>query len=323
MIRYEFIHDSILEKDLHPHTVYDKEQKIARLFVSDHPMGSQACAPCPVCGCEKREVLFEKWGYRYALCRKSWTLGLCELPGPGVIFDYFHTSDLALYRASEAYQTLVARNRQDLWESLMGWVEGRVNRYLGHDQYQMADWGSKYIQWVHLLNAAVFVKNLTVIEPLPPIHPEPQVGGPFDIITLLDVIQREANPEHLLKRVWENLRAGGLLVASCRAGSGFDVLTLKGKSTSIFPFDHITLPSPQGIAMLLKKAGFEVMEVTTPGLLDMELIRNNKESIPNDQVFLHYILEQKDALLLERMQGFLQRNNLSSHLRCVARKNIK
>ena len=70
--------------------------------------------------------------------------------------------------------------------------------------------------------------------------------------------------------------------------------------------------------ILLRQAGFEMLELTTPGLMDMKYIQNLKHKIPSDQYFLRYIMETGDELLLERMQGFLQRNNLSSHLRCVA-----
>ena len=141
-----------------------------------------------------------------------------------------------------------------------------------------------------------------------------------DIILLIDVLQREIDPLELLKRVAEKIQPGGILIATCRSGSGFDVLTLRGHSENIFPLDHIFLPSPQGMTHLFEDAGFEMLELTTPGLLDMKYVQKAGDNIPEDQYFLRYIVDQRNELLLERMQGFLQRNNLSSHLRCVARK---
>ena len=134
------------------------------------------------------------------------------------------------------------------------------------------------------------------------------------------MIQRAVRPQELLERISQKLRLGGLLIVSCRAGSGFDILTLREASESIFPLDHILLPSPKGIQVLLVQAGFDVLELTTPGLLDMKYVKRAKENIPKDQYFQRYIVEHGDEFFLERMQGFLQRNNLSSHLRCVARK---
>ena len=111
-----------------------------------------------------------------------------------------------------------------------------------------------------------------------------------------------------------------MLVATCRAGSGFDVLTLRERAESIFPLDHLFLPSPRGIQQLLQQAGFEVLEITTPGLLDMQYIKIAAAHIPGDQFFQRYLLQMMDGPFFESMQGFLQRNNLSSHLRCVARR---
>lgn len=320
MIRFEFTDSSILEQDIHPHNVYDKELEIARLYFDALPEFSKNISPCPICGSGKREFFFAKWGFSYFLCPETWTVSLSSAPTKDFIDDYYKKSELAQYRASEGYQNLVTEKRRDLWESLVGWVEGRISRYLGYSKYLVADWGSRHIGWIQFLNTAAFIENLQVVEPLPPINEDSDQDEPFEIIFLLDVIQRERDPVSLLKRVWDKLKPGGILIASCRAGSGFDVLTLKERSSSIFPLDHITLPSPQGMEILLQKTGFEVLEITTPGLLDMKLIQNDIDKIPRDQFFLRYIFDQHDQLLLERMQGFLQRNNLSSHLRCVARK---
>jgi hypothetical protein len=72
--------------------------------------------------------------------------------------------------------------------------------------------------------------------------------------------------------------------------------------------------------ILLDEAGFDVLEITTPGLFDMKYIQKAKAHIPKDQYFARYIADLGDDLILERMQGFLQRNNLSSHVRCVAKR---
>ena len=110
------------------------------------------------------------------------------------------------------------------------------------------------------------------------------------------------------------------MLLTCRSGSGFDVLTLAGESESIFPLDHICLPSPQGMTLLLEESGFQLLELTTPGLLDVQLVSRADNKIPLHQHFQRYVRQFCDEKVLERLQGFLQQNNLSSHLRVVARK---
>ena len=102
----------------------------------------------------------------------------------------------------------------------------------------------------------ILLKKLQFKIPLPPIAQQEPIFKSADIISLMDVLQRISNPQELLQNLLQNLRPGGLLIAVCRAGSGFDVLTLRENSESIFPLDHIYLPSPQGLKLLLEKSGF-------------------------------------------------------------------
>jgi len=319
MIRYEFIDSSVREEDIHPDSIFDRERFMARNFVRDMEIAG-GIQPCPVCGTGRHEILITKWGNRYAICPETWTISLATMPGDKTVFRYYHESRLSRFRASREYQVMMSEKRKDLWEGQIGWIEGRISRYMGNDRYRVIDWGSKSVGWLESLNTAGFVESLLVQEPLPPIGESPGFEGPADIVCLIDVLQRQTNPHGLLEKIAGRVRTGGLLVASCRAGSGFDVLTLREKSESIFPLDHILLPSPRGMERLLESSGFDVLELTTPGLLDIRYIQNAAQSVPTDQYFLRYLLEQGDEFLLDRMQGFLQRNNLSSHMRCVARK---
>ncbi|MBW2219811.1 MAG: hypothetical protein JRF40_10030 [Deltaproteobacteria bacterium] len=319
MIRYEFVDSAIRDEDLHPDSFFDRERKLAKDFIDDLEK-PDTIDPCPICGSPRNEVLFKKWGFPYAICPKSWTIGLASLPDEKKMHDYFRHSELSEFRASREYQNEVSKKRKELWESQLGWIEGRVSRYIGNEKYTVADWGCRFVGWIDFLKTAGFKDKLFVQEPFAPINESTNDIEETDIILLIDVLQRETKPLQLLKRIAKKVKPGGLLITTCRSGSGFDVLTLQGSSENIFPMDHIFLPSPQGMEFLLNEAGFELLELTTPGLLDMKYVQNAGKNIPKNQYFLRYIIEQRNELLLERMQGFLQRNNLSSHLRCVARK---
>ena len=319
VIRYEYIDSSIREEDIHPDLIFDKEREMARDFVTRITMPLDI-KPCFVCHTPRHEILFQKWGCQYAICPESWTVSLASLPDEEILFNYYHSSEISRFRASMRYQSEVSKKRKELWHSQIGWIEGRVSRYLGNDKYTVTDWGSKSVGWIDVLETATFLDRLFVQEPLPPINETTDTNEQADIICLIDVLQRETEPHKLLKRIASKLKPGGLFIVSCRAGSGFDVITLRENSKSIFPLDHVFLPSPRGMEILLKQAGFDVLELTTPGLLDMKYLKNAGSEIPKEQYFQRYIVEQGDEFLLERMQGFLQRNNLSSHLRCVAKR---
>jgi hypothetical protein len=319
VISYEFVDTSIRDEDLHPDLISKKERELAMAFVTALEVNREIRF-CPVCETPREEVLFEKWGYQYAVCPKTWSLSLTALPEDRILNNYFSCSELSKFRATRDYQNIMSNKRKDLWESQISWLEGRVNRYMGNEKYSVIDWGGKFVGWIEFLEKAGFVNKLYIRDSLPPINDGPELVGPVDIICLIDVIQREIEPYTLLERVAHKLRPGGVLIVSCRTGSGFDILSLRDNSENVFPLDHIFLPSPAGMEFLLEKAGFEILELTTPGLMDMKYIQNAAEKLKKDQYFLRYIMKMGDALLLERMQGFLQRNNLSSHLRCVAKR---
>ena len=133
-------------------------------------------------------------------------------------------------------------------------------------------------------------------------------------------MQRAPEPQRILASVSDLLLPGGLAFITCRSGTGFDILTLREHSQSIFPLDHLCLPSPRGMQVMLENAGLRVIELATPGLLDVEYVKNDLQHIPHEQYFQRYIMAQSDNRALERLQQFLQHNNLSSYLQVVAQK---
>jgi hypothetical protein len=321
MVRHELHSPSININDIHHNSLYQRELSLAKAFVEDLPQ-VHMIDPCPVSGVERHEVLFQKWGNRYALCPETWSLSLCTLPTDEVMYNYLIDSDLSRFRQTGGYQDTFTKLRSELWAGQIEWIEGRVRRYLGMETYSLIDWGPRMIGWTQKLKTASFISQYIVAEPLPPIiaQGQPENGH---IALIFDVIQRCTRPGELLAKVFESISPGGLLLLTCRSGSGYDVLILGEESESIFPLDHICLPSPQGMSMLLNQAGFEILEMTTPGLLDIQLIRRANNRIPVRQYFQRYISSLGNERILERLQAFLQQNNLSSHLRVVARKPLE
>lgn len=318
MVRYEFSDISIHESDVHSKALFDRERTLARAFVASSAPAS-GITPCPFSKSAEREIFFERWGVPYARCLDSWSVALASAPSPAVLQDYFHSSDLSAFRASKGYQDDFAKSRQALWAHQVEWIEGRVRRYLGKERYAILDWGAKAVGWVELVSAMSCVEMYQPIAPLPPIRSDDR-GDRAQVVLLFDVLQRYPDPDTLFKAIYDRLEPGGLLLLTCRSGSGFDILTLRGASESIFPFDHIALPSPEGLQAVLSRCGFEELELTTPGLLDVELVRRGEAGLQHDQYFERYVLSRRSSAVHEDFQRFLQSSNLSSHMRAVARR---
>ena len=127
-------------------------------------------------------------------------------------------------------------------------------------------------------------------------------------------------PLQFLKEVHKSLKDNGLLFFSIRMGSGIDVLALKENNKSIFPYEFNLLPTPKGLRILLEQAGFEVLELTTPGTMDVSYLHEQVNSLENENAFLYYFLKTAGAAELAEFQRFLQKSGLSSYAQLVARK---
>ncbi len=70
---------------------------------------------------------------------------------------------------------------------------------------------------------------------------------------------------------------------------------------------------------LLEKAGFKIVELSTPGELDVNIVENTITENPGIAIsrFARQILRQPERVK-KAFQAFLSSNQLSSHVRVVA-----
>ena len=115
----------------------------------------------------------------------------------------------------------------------------------------------------------------------------------------------------------------GLLFLTTSTISGFDLQLLWDKSKNIFPIDHMNLFPIEGITKLINDNEFKIIELSTPGQLDIEIVKNAIKQNKNIDVprFISYFIENRDENDHRAFQDFLQMSRLSSHLRIVAQKN--
>jgi len=142
----------------------------------------------------------------------------------------------------------------------------------------------------------------------------------FDIVVSFEVIEHIFEPEIFLQKINSFLNLNGLLFLSCPNGKGFDIEVLKEKSQAI-DSEHVNLFNPYSISLLLQKVGFKVLNVSTPGRLDAEIVREValKGEYSLDD-FLANILITNWKKYGWSFQKFLAENNLSSHMWTVAKK---
>lgn len=146
----------------------------------------------------------------------------------------------------------------------------------------------------------------------------------ISVCTLFECIEHICNPQRLISNISKKLSPGTLLVITTPNCLGFDILEL-GSSSSSLNYLHIQLFNPISIQEFLERNSFEIVEMTTPGVLDVDLVRKAYAKVDpslqnNISNWLLELLLNSDEKTLEAFQSFLSKNLLSSHLWVVARK---
>ena len=143
----------------------------------------------------------------------------------------------------------------------------------------------------------------------------------LDAALLFEALDRAVNPRELLASVKKALKPGGLCFVTCLLASGFEVQVLGERSGIFVPPERMNLLSFEGMHALIKSTGgLEVLEFSTPGVLDIPNVIAQIDEIDN-VVFFDYLFRlRQDPALVESFQDFLQLNRLGTFGRLVLKK---
>jgi hypothetical protein len=152
---------------------------------------------------------------------------------------------------------------------------------------------------------------------------EKDLEGRVDVVTIFEVADRIADVDRLFERIYSLLKKNGLCFMTNILISGFDLQVLWERAENIFPPDRLNVFSIEGLNALFARHNFECVELSTPGILDVEIVEKaiKQQSETRIPRFLEYILQKRGADTRQSFQEFLQENLLSSYGRILLRKN--
>lgn len=142
-----------------------------------------------------------------------------------------------------------------------------------------------------------------------------------DLVACFEVLEHVYAPLDFVRVLGRLVRPGGYVFLSTLGVDGFDIQMLWERSNSIFPPHHINFLSVAGFKRLFTRAGLEDVEVTTPGQLDVDIVRNaigREPGLFDGHRFLRNVLANEDHAAA--FQRFLADNRLSSHIWVIGRK---
>jgi SAM-dependent methyltransferase len=293
--------------------------------------------PCVFCADAGVASAFEKDGFRYVECAACGSLYASPRPTPAQLREYLETSDAVVFWSTHFYRQTAEARRAQMFRPRAARIAELADQYGLGPEASCADIGAGYGLFLQELAARSRFGTLLAIEPDARLAAVCRDAGftvvekwvedvtaqdvSADMAVAFEVLEHVFDPCVFLQAAARAVRPGGLLFFSTLAASGFDIQVLWEHSRSVSPPQHLNFPTVDGVTTLMRRAGLEPMEVTTPGQLDVDIVRNRLLAHPELPVprFARTLVRADDAAR-QALQGVLRAHLLSSHVQCLARR---
>lgn len=328
------------EADIRPAELFDRylavvREDIRRLFANKSGFVE---VHCPACASASADLAFGKLGFEYRTCRSCRSLYLSPRPSAEAIDRYYQEGDAVRFWSTNFYRETADARRQRIYRPRAELLRRLADQGVLAHRRVFADIGAGYGLFLQEVARLGLFETITGVEPAPNMvascrdkgfavlaEPVEAVAGDqlkADCATSFEVIEHVFSPYDFLLAAGRVLAPGGVLLFTTLTISGFDLQVLWERSKSIYPPHHINFLTVEGYRLLLDRAGYDVVEMTTPGQLDVDIVANALAEDPMLELprFVRYLLDARDEGARESLQAFLQKHQLSSHMSCVARK---
>lgn len=317
---FDYTEQAISDIPIQSRTFFREEKRLALQYVMNNTQRKIKEKICPVCGNYYLKWIFHRWDVDYYMCRCCSSIFVPV--EQEIVNGYLDMSEMKKLRTCKEYQEEAEVRRADIWDELLLWIKYRSYRYLSKNtKLAVMDFGNRYWGLSNRFKELGSEKSYMLMDSILIADQRTDcINESIDVALYINQLQHETNPIESLRKIKGKLSDKGLLFLSTRLGSGFDVMTLKGGLDNVFPYEHVLLPSRKGLELLLDKAGYELLEIVTPGVMDMQYVMDNQERIEEDNLFARYLVEDADKATIRDFQRFLQKAGLSSFAQLVARK---
>jgi 2-polyprenyl-3-methyl-5-hydroxy-6-metoxy-1,4-benzoquinol methylase len=138
------------------------------------------------------------------------------------------------------------------------------------------------------------------------------------VFTCFELIEHLHSPSKFIKNVRKLMNKDDLFIFTTLSSTGVDILTLWNNSRSINPPHHINFFNPKSIKIFLKKNNFKILNISTPGKIDIDILNNGKSFIKDR--FWKTFLSLSNKIEKNKMQSLISSINFSSHLMVICQK---
>ena len=287
---------------------------------------------CPACASKATQRNFEKLGFTYQECKDCGTLYVSPCPMDETIAAFFVEAPSKVFWRDKLSEASRQSRKARIIKPRLEWILDSTAEYVPQARHWV-DVHTAQERYLEAMAQSHFVQK-TLLAPYCQIKTPSAfniVHGPLlksalqataDIITLFEVMDHAADPALLLDVVHKILKKGGLCFITCILSSGLDVKELGANAKNIYPPDRLNVLSAKGLQQLSATHGFECLEFSTPGILDVDIVASAIKADPDIAVssFIRDLVTNASVDVRVNFQEFLQANLLSSYGRVLLRK---
>lgn len=293
---------------------------------------------CVGCGGSQATQEFEKNGFAYSSCPACGSLFQSPRPTLAAFEAFYRDSVSSRYWAEVFFPAVAEARRERIFKPRAERLSNLcVQKNVQVDK--VIDVGAGYGILLDEWRALHPTTSLVAIEPSALLANECRAKGLdvvediaenvtgyqnyADLVVCFEVLEHVYDPLAFVRTLVNLVRPGGYVFISTLGVDGFDIQVLWEKSNSIFPPHHINFLSVAGFKYLFERAGLEDVAVTTPGVLDVNIVQNavkKDPSILESQRFIRNLLANDETAA--SFQQFLSANLLSSHTWVFGRKPL-
>lgn len=294
---------------------------------------------CPACGSAETRDNFTKFSFKYGACTKCGTLYASSRPTAEALLDYYARSQSQDYWANVILKHTGEKREQSILRPNLERIEEFLKERERSPRIAL-DVGASNGAFLLALKENRPDLDLVAVEPG---HMAAEKcrssgikvyedfvencagseGACGDLVTCFEVFEHVQDPLKFAKALCDVTLPGGMAVITCLGADGFDIQLLWEKSRSIMPPYHLNFLSKQGMEALFGEAGFDRVEVLSPGRLDVQIVQNSieRDMAPEQISRFEKLLLSKDQDILTAFQKFLSSAGLSSHVWILAYKD--
>lgn len=326
------------ETDIRPKAIFEEYLRLSAQDAAGMLLDSSEQfidISCPACESGRRQDYCRKNGFTIKRCADCGSIFCSPRPASGQLQRFYMESASSRFWTEQFLPAVTQVRREklfipkakqiyDLVFSRGSTPESICDVGAGHGlllEELQKFWGKSQFYAIEPGQGSAVVcrqKGFKVLETM--VEEAHEWEGTMDLVTCFEVMEHVFDPKKFVSSIYRLIKRGGFCLVTGLGGDGFDIQVLGSNSRSIFPPHHLNFLSVRGLERLFRKAGFGYVEITTPGNLDVDIVRNALQE-PGIEIpsVIRTILERGEAAR-EQLQQFLVAHQLSSHVWILARK---